>query len=136
LALATGFDRDTTRLLLDSVGWSAGRGDAVVCADDVSRGRPAPYLIFRAMEATGALDVRRVCAVGDTALDLHAGWNAGVGWNVGVLSGAHDHQTLAAAPHTHLIPGLAELPQVWERGGRLGAGTNQGYVTGASSTTE
>jgi len=61
--------------------------------------------------------VRRVCAVGDTALDLQAGSNAGVGWNVGVLSGAHDRDTLASAPHTHLIPTIADLRGLWEGSG-------------------
>jgi phosphonatase-like hydrolase len=113
IALNTGFDRDTTRLLLDALGWREGRVDAVVCGDDVRQGRPAPYLIFRAMEAVGATDVRRVMIVGDTELDLRAGWNAGAGWNVGVLSGAHPRERLEAAPHTHLIECVAALPGLW-----------------------
>ena len=87
--------------------------DAVVCGDDVRQGRPAPYLIFRAMEAAGATDVRHVMNVGDTELDLRAGWNAGVGWNVGVLSGAHPRERLQKAPHTHLIASVAALPELW-----------------------
>jgi len=65
--------------------------DAAVCGDDVAQGRPAPYLIFRAMESASARNVHRVANVGDTALDLLAGHNAGVRWNVGVgvLPGAH-----------------------------------------------
>jgi phosphonatase-like hydrolase len=113
VALNTGFDRDTTGLLLDALGWREGRVDAVICGDDVRRGRPAPYLIFRAMEAAGATDVRRVMNVGDTELDLRAGWNAGVGWNVGVLSGAHPRERLEQAPHTHLLESVAALPGLW-----------------------
>jgi phosphonatase-like hydrolase len=113
VALNTGFDRDTTQLLLDALGWTAGVVDAVVCGDDVRQGRPAPYLIFRAMEAAGATDVRRVMNVGDTELDLRAGRNAGAGWNVGVLSGAHVRERLELAPHTHLLPSVASLPSLW-----------------------
>ncbi len=113
VALSTGFDRGITDLLLDALGWSDGRVDAVVCGDEVRQGRPAPYLIFRAMEAAGATDVRRVMCVGDTELDLRAGWNAGVGWNVGVLSGAHSRERLQRAPHTHLLPSVASLPGLW-----------------------
>jgi phosphonatase-like hydrolase len=113
VALNTGFDRDTTSLLLDALGWTSGVVDAVVCGDDVPAGRPAPYLIFRAMEATGACRVRSVANVGDTALDLQAGFNAGTGWNIGVLSGAHDRETLGSAPHTHLISSVAALESVW-----------------------
>jgi phosphonatase-like hydrolase len=113
IALNTGFDRETTELLLGALGWVDGIVDAVVCGDDVSQGRPAPYLIFRAMEAAGTGDVHKVANVGDTTLDLQAGYNAGVRWNVGVLSGAHDRQRLEGAPHTHLVPSVAELPGLW-----------------------
>lgn len=112
VALNTGFDRETTALLLSTLGWADGMVDAVVCGDDVTHGRPAPYLIFRAMEAAGANSVHRVANIGDTTLDLEAGCNAGVRWNVGVLSGAHDRQSMASAPHTHLIPSVAELPRL------------------------
>jgi len=111
-ALTTGFDRQTTALLLDALGWQPPFSDGVVCGDDVARGRPAPYLIFRAMEAAGSADVRRVACIGDTALDLEAGWNAGAGWNIGVLSGAHDRARLEAAPHTHVIGSVADLAGV------------------------
>jgi phosphonatase-like hydrolase len=112
VALNTGFDRAITELLLDALGWRDA-ADAVVCGDEVRQGRPAPYLIFRAMETTGAASVHRVMNVGDTELDLRAGWNAGVGWNVGVLSGAHPRERLEGAPHTHLIDSVASLPGLW-----------------------
>ena len=62
------------------------------------------------MEAVGAEGVGRVAAVGDTALDLRAAHNAGVRYNVGVLTGAHGREVLAAEPHTHLIGSVADLP--------------------------
>jgi phosphonatase-like hydrolase len=114
LALTTGFDREATGLLLDAMGWSQGVFDAVVCGDDVRQGRPAPFLIFRAMEAAGVGDVRRVAAVGDTVHDLRAGDHAAVGWNIGVLSGAHSLAVLRAAPHTHLLGSVAELPALFD----------------------
>jgi phosphonatase-like hydrolase len=109
VALNTGFDRELTANLLAPLGWRE-RVDAVICGDDVAAGRPAPYLIFRAMEATGVMSVGSVANVGDTELDLAAGANAGVRWNIGVWSGAHDRATLARAPHTHLCASIADLP--------------------------
>jgi phosphonatase-like hydrolase len=114
VALNTGFDREMTRFLLGALGWTDGMVDAVVCGEDVTRGRPAPYLIFRAMENTGTSSVHRVANVGDTTLDLQAGYNAGVRWNIGVLSGAHDRQALERVPHTHLLPSVAEVIRLWE----------------------
>jgi len=109
VALNTGFDRSITSLLVSALGWE-GEVDAIVCGDEVSQGRPAPYLIFHAMEATGVGIVQRVANVGDTGLDLRAGANAGVRWNIGVLSGAHDRDRLEKEPHTHLLPSVADLP--------------------------
>jgi phosphonatase-like hydrolase len=110
VALNTGFDRDTTQMLVTALGWGADTVDVVVCGDDVPQGRPAPYLIFRCMEATSTMSVARVVNVGDTKLDLRAGDNAGVRFNVGVLSGAHGRDVLAAEPHTHLLASVADLP--------------------------
>lgn len=113
VALNTGFDRETTGLLLSALGWEEGVADAVVCGDDVRRGRPAPDLILRAMEVAECPDPARVANVGDTVLDLQAGHGAGVGWNVGVLTGAHGRGPLERAPHTHLLDSVAELPRLW-----------------------
>jgi phosphonatase-like hydrolase len=112
IALNTGFDRETTHLLLDALRWREGVVDAVVCGDEVEQGRPAPHMIFHCMEATGICDVRRVVNVGDTVLDLQAGHNAGVALNIGVLSGAHGRDQMQAQPHTHLLNSVAELPEL------------------------
>lgn len=114
VALNTGFDRDITTLLLTALGWDQGVADAVVCGDDVEKGRPAPDLIFRAMSSTGTSDPRGVANVGDTVLDLEAGRNAGVRLSIGVLSGAHDRALLERAPHTHLLGSVKELKAVLE----------------------
>ena len=112
VAATTGFDRDVVETILAAVPWG-GMLDAWVCGDDVAQGRPAPFMIFRAMERCGVADVRRVAVVGDTRLDLEAAWNAGAGWRIGVLTGAHDRATLAAAPHTHLCEAVTALPSLW-----------------------
>lgn len=109
IALTTGFDRDIASLLLDALGWKS-IADHFACGDDVPRGRPAPYLVFRSMEATGVDSVHDVGTLGDTVLDLQAGHNAGVRLNMGSLSGAHDRTRMQAQPHTHLVESVAELP--------------------------
>jgi phosphonatase-like hydrolase len=111
VALNTGFDRALTTQLLAALGWQV-IADAVVCGDEVAAGRPAPDLIRRAMALVGVDEAGVVANVGDTALDLQAGAAAGVGWSVGVWSGAHDRARLAAAPHTHLCASVADLPAV------------------------
>jgi phosphoglycolate phosphatase len=77
----------------------------------VAAGRPSPAMILEAMRRTGVTDPAGVMVVGDTVLDLQAGTAAGAGWVIGVLSGAHDRSRLLQAPHTHLLPSVAEIPE-------------------------
>ena len=71
-------------------------------------------MIFAAMAAAGISEPRRVVNVGDTTRDLHAGAEAGVGANIGVLSGAHDRARLESAPYTHVIDSIEDLPTLIE----------------------
>ena len=114
VALTTGFSTEITEPLLAGVGWSVPETlDAVVCASEAAAGRPAPYLIHRAMELTGAQDVRRVLAAGDTIADLLAADNAGV-IGVGVLTGAMSRDVLAELPNTHIVYSVADIPALPE----------------------
>jgi phosphoglycolate phosphatase-like HAD superfamily hydrolase len=65
------------------------------------------------MERCGIDDVRTVAVVGDTRLDLEAGWNAGAPWRIGVLTGAHDRSMLEQGPYTHLLASATEVPGLW-----------------------
>jgi phosphonatase-like hydrolase len=120
VALTTGFSRDVAEPMLRGLGWVVGGDaafvDALVCADDVAAGRPAPYMIFRAMELTGIHDVRAVAVAGDTVVDLRAGMNAGAGIVAGVATGKLTHADLAGEPHTHLIDSVSDLPALIARG--------------------
>ncbi len=113
IATTTGFDREINDLVLRAVGWGHVFTNKV-CSTDVALGRPAPYMIFRAMEAARITDVSEVVNIGDTPLDLRAGTNAGVGGVMGVLTGAHKEERLREEPHTHILRSVAELPAVLE----------------------
>jgi phosphonatase-like hydrolase len=111
VALTTGFDRVIVESLISALGWEGESVvDTVVCGSDVASGRPAPYMIFRAMERLGVTDVARVLVAGDTPRDLQAGTNSGAAMVVGVLSGASGADELGAHRHTHLLPSVADLP--------------------------
>ncbi|OBJ26048.1 phosphonatase-like hydrolase [Mycobacterium sp. 1245801.1] len=115
IALTTGFDRDIVDSLLAALGWEGeSTVDAVVCGSDVAAGRPAPFMIFRAMEKLGVTDVSRVLVAGDTPRDLQAGTNSGAALVVGVLSGADDAVELGRYRHTHLLASVADLPALLE----------------------
>ena len=123
VALTTGFTSEVAEAILHSIGWTIGPAvegaaptdllDAVVTTSDVPSGRPAPYLIHRAMERTGVVDVRRVLAAGDTIVDLLAARNAGV-IGVGVLTGSLGRAELEAQPHDHILASVADVPGLAE----------------------
>jgi phosphonatase-like hydrolase len=112
-ATTTGFYRSVTDLILRSAGWQDTFA-ANICSDDVKEGRPAPDMIFRAMEATGVADRAAVLNVGDTRLDIQAGKRAGVLGVIGVLTGIHKEDRLRPESPSYLIPSVAELPALIE----------------------
>jgi phosphonoacetaldehyde hydrolase len=85
--------------------------DVNLCPDDVSAGRPKPWMIFRIMEATGVCPPAAVVKVGDTVPDVEEGRNADV-WTVGVTDSS-SAVGLTAADFAALSPA--------ERAARAGA---------------
>jgi phosphonatase-like hydrolase len=112
-ATTTGFYRSVTDRILDSAGWRETFA-ANICSDDVKVGRPSPYMIFHAMEATGIDNVRQVLNVGDTPLDIQAGTRSGVIGVIGVLSGIHKEARLLQECPSHLIPSVVDIPSLIE----------------------
>ena len=111
VALQTGYAAPVANSIMTGLGWSVGETvDALVTSDTVVASRPAPYLVFHAMEATGVRDVRRVLTAGDTPNDLAAGMNAGAGVVGGVTTGSFTRSQLEAEPHTHILDTVAALP--------------------------
>lgn len=85
LAVTTGYDTAMMKIVLSDAARQGFVPDAAICASDVAAGRPAPWMIYRAMEACGVWPPRAVVAVGDTIADIEAAVNAGV-WAVGVTA--------------------------------------------------
>jgi phosphonatase-like hydrolase len=108
LATTSGFYREVSDLIMESTGWR-GLFSANISSSDVSMGRPAPFMIFRAMERASVTSVREVITVGDTPLDLQSGTNAGVREVVGVLTGLHGRERLMHEPHTQLLASVADI---------------------------
>ena len=112
-ATTTGFYRSVMDRILDAAGWRATFA-ANICSDDVKVGRPSPYMIFHAMEASGIDNVRNVLNVGDTPLDIQAGTRAGVLGVIGVLSGVHKEARLSQECPSYLIPSVGDIPSLIE----------------------
>lgn len=94
IALLTSDDRAPTQRSLELLGIDAAIG-AMVCGDDPFPAKPAADGLAHLAELLAA-DRRRAMLVGDSAVDMQTGRNAGVGCCVGVLSGSGDEALLRA----------------------------------------
>lgn len=127
VALTTGFSRDVATAILATLNWTlASDGaassappsaalegvvlDALVCGDEVAAGRPAPYMIHRAMERTGTLAVSEVLVAGDTAVDVQAGAHSGAAHSIGVLTGELQRTDFPTEYVTAVLDSVAQVP--------------------------
>lgn len=112
VALTTGFARDTQDRILAALGWRD-LVDHALCPSDVGgRGRPHPDMVLAAALRAGVSSVAAVAVAGDTASDVRTGLSAGAGLVAGVLTGAHDADTLRTAGATHVLDSVAALPDL------------------------
>ncbi|MEO1010212.1 MAG: HAD family hydrolase [Bacteroidota bacterium] len=116
VATDTGFHSNINLAILNALKWrQKGLVDLSVDVEMVNEvGRPAPYMIFFAMQHLGIQSVHEVIKIGDTPADLLSGQNAGCLANIGVLSGANDLETLERYPHTHILNSVEALPRLIE----------------------
>ena len=92
IALNTGYNIDIQNLLVDKLNM-INFIDDYISSDEVTKGRPSPYMIHELMERNGVTDINEVVKVGDTVADIREGKNAGCD-TVGVLSGSDSLSTL------------------------------------------
>ncbi|CAN5451230.1 phosphonatase-like hydrolase [soil metagenome] len=111
VAIDSGFSRDIIDTIIERLGWERdGLIDISVASDEVPQGRPAAFMIQKAMKAFGITDPKAVVKVGDTPADLNEGYNSNTLYNIGVLSGACTRAELEAHPHTHILGSIREVP--------------------------
>lgn len=89
IAGTTGYFRAAAERIAQAAARQGYTPDANVCGDDVPAGRPAPWMVYRCMEATGVYPPWTVLKVGDTLPDIHEGRNAGV-WSVGITDSSSE----------------------------------------------
>lgn len=80
---STGYTRDLMAVVVPLAEEGGYRPDAILCADDVPAGRPAPWMLFRAAEKLDVYPMRTIVKVDDTPVGIEAGRNAGT-WTVGI----------------------------------------------------
>jgi phosphonatase-like hydrolase len=124
IALNTGFYREVTNIILHRLGWSKdfneqyiGGKDSIIQASVTpseifeNEGRPAPFMIQKAMYRLQIFDPQTVIHIGDTPADLAAGIYANCLRSFGVTNGTHTEAELAQFPNHGLLSSLQELPE-------------------------
>jgi phosphonoacetaldehyde hydrolase len=89
VAATTGYFSEASKVVREAAARQGYAPDFAVCSDDVPAGRPAPWMIFRCMEALGVYPPAAVVKVGDTPVDVEEGRNAGC-WSVVVLDSSNE----------------------------------------------
>jgi phosphonoacetaldehyde hydrolase len=113
-----------TRAMMDVIEPLARAGgivlDAVICADEVSHARPAPWACFHLAERFGIYPMSRGLKIGDTAADMAEGRNAGM-TALGVTATGNEvgleHAAFAALPAAERVLRLDEAASRLRAGG-------------------
>ncbi|MDC0307219.1 phosphonoacetaldehyde hydrolase [bacterium] len=80
---STGYTRKLMEVVTEAAARQGYSPDCVLCAEDAPRGRPAPYLLYKAATLLDIYPMSSIVKVDDTAVGIQAGRNAGC-WTVGV----------------------------------------------------
>ena len=110
VVLNTGYNLETAQSLIQKLGWQIGKDfDALITASDVPNNRPMPDMIHLAMKQFGIIDGAEVAKVGDSAIDIEEGKNAGCRITIGITTGAHTMAQLQAANPNFIVNSLEEI---------------------------
>jgi phosphonatase-like hydrolase len=113
VALNTGFTRTITTPILKRLGWdTASFINEVICSDEVTEGRPHPFMIEKLMQKQNIGFAEDVAKVGDTKVDIEEGRNAGCGIVVGITTGAYTKDQLLKYQPDYIIDSLELLPSL------------------------
>src|SRR5690606_1050610 len=113
VVLNTGYDAKNANKILTILGWSVGNEiDALITADDVENGRPAPDMINLAMNKLDIEDSQQVLKAGDSGIDIEEGKNANCGLCIGVLTGAQTKEQLETSLPDIVLERLTDLAQL------------------------
>jgi phosphonoacetaldehyde hydrolase len=136
LGSSTGYTRELMAYIVLAAREQGLEFDALVCADDVPAGRPAPWMCLENSRRLDVFPMAALVAVDDTPVGIEAGLNAGM-WTIGVAKSgnlvglgleeiarlpAAEHQSRILAAHKTLrlagahvtVDTVADLPRAIE----------------------
>ena len=113
IALNTGFSKTIADTIVQRFQWKEkGLIDDMIGSDEVEKGRPYPFMINMLMQRAGIGDPSEVAKIGDTAVDIEEGKNAGCLYVVAITHGAGEEMDLQLMKPTHIVHDLSEIPHI------------------------
>jgi phosphonatase-like hydrolase len=113
VVLNTGYNRETAEFLLEKLGWKLSADyDLLVTASDVKQNRPQPDMILFAMKELNINDPSYVIKIGDSAIDILEGKNAGCSLNIGITTGAQTKEQLSVANPDFIIDNIYSILEI------------------------
>jgi phosphonoacetaldehyde hydrolase len=101
---STGYTQELMDILTPLARSQGYEPDAMVCASDVSPGRPAPWMCLEIARRLNVYPMESIVTVDDTTVGIEAGLNAGM-WTVGIarsgnIVGLSEDELAQLDPHT------------------------------------
>jgi phosphonoacetaldehyde hydrolase len=132
----TGYTRSMMNILLPEAQKRGYAPASLVCPDDVSSGRPAPYMIYQNAINLKVYPMVALVKIGDTVSDIEEGINAGT-WTIGLAKTGNElglneaevnalppgeldmrlqaiYEKLTAAGAHYVVDSLADTPPILE----------------------
>jgi phosphonoacetaldehyde hydrolase len=85
----TGYNSDMISVVLEETKKYGFIPDSIVCANEVSAGRPAPWMAIQNALNLRTYPLESIMKIGDTVHDIAEGLNAGM-WSIGVVTSSND----------------------------------------------
>lgn len=108
VALNTGYSGKLQNKIIEHLNIK-NRIDAYISSDDVSFGRPYPYMINKLMEEFNIINPNHIAKIGDTKNDMLEGRNSHCGLTIGVLTGYESKENLIKAGADVVINQITDL---------------------------
>ncbi len=124
---STGYTHELMDVIIPLVRAQGYCPDAIVCASDVSPGRPAPWMCFENARRLGVYPMEAIVKVDDTTVGIEAGLNAGM-WTVGIarsgnLVGLSEEELRQLAPPDRALRVEAAAAELYRCGAHFVADT-------------
>lgn len=107
ISLNTGYSKEIQESIIKKLNMKE-YVDDYVSSEEVTFGRPYPYMIYKIMERNNIKSVNNVIKFGDTKNDVLEGLNANC-TTVGVLSGADTKEKLIESRPTHILKSIMDI---------------------------